>query len=373
MIGPTLSGQASSVSKPKSKSAGLGLSLQTYHEHRRMSEPLLQVENLRKLFPIRRGVFGKTVGHVHAVDSVSLTLNSQRSLGLVGESGCGKTTAARSILRLIEPTSGKIRFNGDDVMAMSGAELRRKRCEMQMIFQDPYGSLNPRLTVGDMLVEPMLVHGVADKSEAQDIALNLLERVGLEKDHMLAYPHQFSGGQRQRIGIARSLALNPKLIVCDEPVSALDVSVQAQVLNLLMDLQAERGIAYLFIAHDLSVVAHFCHDIAVMYLGEIVEMGSVEAVYANPLHPYTQALLSAIPPDEPGEDKHRIILQGDPPSPMEPSSAKRFVQRFPTHAAAFEDGDIALRKVDEQHYVRCAHLDRLQELADRGAAAWQMA
>ncbi len=338
-----------------------------------MSEPLLQVRNLRKLFPIRRGVFGKTVGHVHAVDGVSLDVGRQRSLGLVGESGCGKTTVARSILRLIEPTSGEIVFDGEDVMAMSKSGLRRKRREMQMIFQDPYGSLNPRLTIGDMLVEPMLVHEIADKAGAQDIAVALLERVGLESEHMQSYPHQFSGGQRQRIGIARSLALNPKLIVCDEPVSALDVSVQAQVLNLLMDLQEERGMAYLFIAHDLSVVAHFCHDIAVMYLGEIVEMGSVEAVYKNPLHPYTQALLSAIPPDEPGEEKHRIILEGDPPSPMDPSSAARFVQRFPTHAAAFTDGEIELREVSADHFVRCAHLDVLKELAAKGEAAWQHA
>ena len=333
--------------------------------------PLLEVRDLRKLFPIRRGVFGKTVGNVHAVDGVSFDLDAGSALGLVGESGCGKTTLGRCLLRLIEPTSGSVRLDGTDFLSLSAGALRPFRRHAQMIFQDPYGSLNPRLTVGEILSEPLLVHRLADRAGAEQQAGDLLERVGLTRAHLGHYPHQFSGGQRQRIGIARALALKPKLIVCDEPVSALDVSVQAQVLNLLKDLQRDFGIAYLFISHDLAVVSHLCPRVAVMYLGEIVEIGPAQQLLTQPLHPYTQALLSAVPRGEPGQQHQRIILPGDPPSPLEPSSAKRFTTRFPQHAAAFTDGDIALREVEPGHLVRCARLDVLRDLAAQGEAAWR--
>ena len=323
--------------------------------------PLLEVRDLVKHYPVRSGVFGSVAGNIRAVDGVSFTLSPGESLGLVGESGCGKTTAGRCLLRLIEPTAGSIRFRGQELVGLSQARLRPLRRELQMIFQDPYGSLNPRMTVGDILTEPLTVHGLATGAAAVTRATELLAQVGLPAESLTRYPHQFSGGQRQRICIARALTLTPSLIVCDEPVSALDVSVQAQVLNLLKDLQRDKGVAYLFISHDLAVVAHLCHRVAVMYLGEIVEIGPVEAIYHRPLHPYTQALLSAIP--NPGRTTPRILLEGDPPSPTEPSSARRFTSRFPRHAAAFIDGDIALREVAPGHYVRCARLEVLQDLA----------
>ncbi len=332
--------------------------------------PLLEVRDLRKWFPLRRGVFGRTAGHVHAVDGVSFDLDAGEALGLVGESGCGKTTTGRCILRLVEPTAGSVRLDGQDLLSMPGGKLRRFRRHAQMIFQDPYGSLNPRLSIGETLAEPLLVHGLADRAGAWDEAARLLERVGLKREHLGHFPHQFSGGQRQRIGIARALALKPKLIVCDEPVSALDVSVQAQVLNLLSELQRDFGIAYLFISHDLAVVAHLCRRVAVMYLGEIVELGPVEAIYGQALHPYTQALLSAVPTGIPGAHRNRIVLAGDPPSPLEPSSARRFTARFPKHAAAFTTGDITLREAGPGHWVRCADLNVLREFAAKGAEAW---
>ncbi len=293
-------------------------------------EPLLRVEGLLKHFPITRGiVLKKQIGTIKAVDDVSFELYRGETLGLVGESGCGKSTVARTVLRLHEPTGGAAYFNGQNIFEMSRRELRELRREIQIIFQDPYASLNPRMTVGDIVAEPWLIHkGFVKKGDRRSAVQELLELVGLNPDHINRFPHQFSGGQRQRIGVARALALNPSVLVCDEPVSALDVSVQAQVINLLEDLQEELGLAYLFIAHDLSVVRHICDRLAVMYLGRIVETGTDSEVYDSPTHPYTQALLSAVPvPDPEYVVANRIILEGDVPSPANPPSGCSFRTR----------------------------------------------
>lgn len=304
---------------------------------RKVGLPLLEVENLRTHFPIRKGFFRTVVGYVKAVEDVSFTVGAGETLGLVGESGCGKTTVGRTILRLIEPTGGtvvqgRVRFDGRDVFNMHGAELRRLRRQMQIVFQDPVGSLNPRMTVGNILTEPMVVHGLVDKSGARKRVAELLDRVGLPGAAAQRYPHEFSGGQRQRIGIARALALEPKFIVCDEPVSALDVSIQAQILNLLADLRKELGLSYLFIAHNLAVVEHFSDRVAVMYLGHIVEMADAVELYKNPKHPYTVALLSAVPKPNPVRADQRIALGGEVPSPSNPPSGCPFHTRCPLYA-----------------------------------------
>jgi oligopeptide transport system ATP-binding protein len=294
------------------------------------SEPLLQVKNLVKHFPVKGGLLSRTAERVHAVDGVSFDIAAGETLGLVGESGCGKSTTGRCILRLIEPSGGEIRFAGKDVGALSGSGFRALSRDMQIIFQDPFASLNPRMTVGAIVGEALIIHGMAkDRREFEARVVELLETVGLNADHMRRYPHEFSGGQRQRIGIARALAVRPKLIVCDEPVSALDVSIQAQIVNLLEDLQEQLGLAYLFIAHDLSVVAHISTRVAVMYLGRIVEIAAADELYARPLHPYTEALLSAVPIPEPGAKRARMVLEGDVPNPIQRPSGCHFHPRCP--------------------------------------------
>lgn len=291
------------------------------------STPLLQTRDLVKYYPIRGGVFLKEIEVVKAVDHVSLTIESGETLGLVGESGCGKSTFGMTVLRLEEPTSGEILFEGESILSLEPEQLRALRKKMQIIFQDPFSSLNPRKTVSHIIGEPLLIHGVKNRHERNERVVDLLNVVGLRKEHMRRYPHQFSGGQRQRIGVARALALNPKLIICDEAVSALDVSIQSQVINLLKDLQEKFGLTYLFISHDLSVVKHVSNRVAVMYLGKIVELAESEALYQNPLHPYTQALLSAYPIPDPEIKRKRIILKGDVPSPINPPSGCRFHTR----------------------------------------------
>ena len=292
--------------------------------------PLLQVEGLKKYFPIRRGLFNRVVGQVKAVEAVSFTVMKGETLGLVGESGCGKTTVGRTLLRLLEPTAGSATFDGQEIFDMDGRGLRQLRKKMQIIFQDPYSSLNPRMTVASIIGEAILVHGlVRSKAAAKARVADLLEKVGLDRRYVNRYPHEFSGGQRQRIGVARALALEPSFIVCDEAVSALDVSVQAQIINLLMDLQKEFGLAYLFIAHDLSVVRHIADRIAVMYLGEIVEIAESERLFEQPAHPYTRALLSAIPIPDPEKTVDRILLTGDVPTPINPPSGCHFHTRCP--------------------------------------------
>jgi oligopeptide/dipeptide ABC transporter ATP-binding protein len=292
-------------------------------------DTLLEVRDLRTHFPVRRGLLSRTIGYVRAVDGISFTLGRGKTLGLVGESGCGKTTAGRTILRLIPATAGSVRFEGEDVFALPPGHLRRLREHMQIIFQDPYGSLNPRMTIGGIIGEPLKVHGRARGRELEDRVAQLLDRVGLSPAYRNRYPHEFSGGQRQRIGIARALALEPRLVICDEPVSALDVSIQAQILTLLERLQAELKLAYLFIAHDLAVVSHISNDVAVMYLGKIVEKAPSGRLYENPLHPYTKCLMSAIPKSRPGAGRQRIIPKGEVPSAMNPPAGCPFHPRCP--------------------------------------------
>ena len=317
--------------------------------------PLLKVQDLVKRFPIKGGILSRTVGNVHAVDGVSFELPAGETLGVVGESGCGKSTTGRCILRLIEPTSGQVWFNGKSVTDAGKDELRALARDMQIIFQDPFASLNPRMTVSSIIGEALTIHKLTKTKADYDARIvQLLETVGLSADHMRRYPHEFSGGQRQRIGIARALAVNPKLIVCDEAVSALDVSIQAQVINLLEDLQSQLGLTYIFIAHDLSVVEHISQRVAVMYLGRIVELASSQALYTNPLHPYTEALLSAVPIPDPTVKRKRIPLQGDVPSPINPPSGCHFHTRCPIAQKGLCDKEKpALRQSVPGHWVAC--------------------
>jgi oligopeptide transport system ATP-binding protein len=316
-------------------------------------EPLLAVRGLKKHFPIKRGLWSRTVGQVKAVDGVTFDILPGEVLGLVGESGCGKTTTGRCILRLIEPTDGDVEFEGQDVLALDRGGLRKLRREMQIIFQDPYSSLNPRITVGSMLSEALRIHKIATGEAAQRRIRELLQVVGLFPEHAGRYPHEFSGGQRQRIGIARALSVNPDFIVCDEPVSALDVSVQAQVINLLQDLQREFDLTFLFIAHDLAVVEHISDRVAVMYLGKLMELADSEELYRNPLHPYTRALLSAIPVPEPQARRERIELEGDVPSPANPPSGCPFHPRCPIATAECAEVVPDFRDVGGGHFVAC--------------------
>jgi oligopeptide/dipeptide ABC transporter ATP-binding protein len=314
---------------------------------------LLEVENLKKYFPVKKGILSRTVGEVRAVDGISFTINRGETLGLVGESGCGKTTVGRTILRLIEPTAGRISFNGKNLLELDGERLRSLRASLQIIFQDPFSSLDPRMNVGQIIAEPIRNHMKVSKTEARQRVADLMERVGLHPEQISRYPHEFSGGQRQRIGIARALALNPLAIICDEPVSALDVSIQAQVINLLARLQEEMQLSYLFIAHDLSVVEHISDRVAVMYLGRIVELASDKALYQNPLHPYSEALLSAVPIPDPEIRQKKILLQGDVPSPMTPPTGCTFHTRCPECMDICSQEIPVFRNMGDEHWVAC--------------------
>ena len=318
-----------------------------------MSDALIKVENLKKHFPVKKGVFSRVVGQVRAVDGVSFEVKKQETLGLVGESGCGKTTVGRTILRLLEPTAGKVMFDGVNIFELGKSDLRPMRRRMQIIFQDPYASLNPRMTVEQIVGEGLDIHGNANGSKRRDSVVAILERVGLQTEHLNRYPHEFSGGQRQRIGIARALILNPDFVVCDEAVSALDVSIQAQIINLLEELQAEMKLSYLFIAHDLNVVRHISDHVAVMYLGKVVEYAETEELFNNPLHPYTKALLSAIPIPDPTTKRKRIILPGSVPSPINPPSGCTFHPRCPVAEARCKTDVPEWREVRPGHWATC--------------------
>lgn len=321
---------------------------------------LVQIEDLVKHFPIMRGVIQRQVGAVHAVDGVSFDIKKGETLGLVGESGCGKSTTGRTILQLYRPTAGEVIFDGVDLVHLKGEDLRKMRRKMQMIFQDPYASLNPRMTVANIVGEPLMVHNVANAKEIKERVEHLLTLVKLNPSFADRYPHEFSGGQRQRIGVARALALQPSFIICDEPISALDVSIQAQVVNLLEELQEQFNLTYLFIAHDLSMVRHISNRVAVMYLGIIAELANREDVYENPLHPYTQALLSAVPIPDPVADakRHRVILEGDVPSPVNPPSGCRFRTRCPIAEKICSEERPEFRELKPEHFVACHFAER---------------
>ena len=318
-----------------------------------LGAPVLEVESLKKYFPVRKGLLRRTVGQVHAVEDVSFTIGPGETLGLVGESGCGKTTVGRAILRLIEPTAGTIRLEGQDVTHLNRRDMRPFRRQVQIIFQDPFSSLNPRMRAGDIVGEPLRIHETASRGERRERVAALFQRVGLRAAQMDNYPHQFSGGQRQRIGVARALALNPRLIIGDEPVSALDVSIQAQVINLLMDLQRELGLSYLFISHNLAVVEHISHRIAVMYLGRIVEFTDKATLFTRPLHPYTEALLAAVPVPDPRIKRAKRVVQGDVPSPLNPPPGCHFHTRCPYAEARCRSDVPPLREVAPGHHVAC--------------------
>ena len=322
-------------------------------ENNNKGEVLVEVKNLVKYFPVRAGLLQRVVNNVKAVDNVSFFVRKGETLGLVGESGCGKTTVGRTMLRLIEPTSGTATFRGNNVFSMTPPELKIARREMQIIFQDPYASLDPRVPIGESIMEGLHIHRVGTPQERVDIMIETMKKVGLEDYHARRYPHEFSGGQRQRIGIARALALRPSFIVCDEPVSALDVSIQSQVLNILRDLQGEFGLTYLFIAHNLSVVEHVSDRVAVMYLGKMVELTTRDELFRNPLHPYTKALMSAIPVPNPRLKRQRVILKGDVPSPLNPPRGCRFHPRCPVAVEKCSQEEPEFREVSPEHWVAC--------------------